>query len=385
MGEERSMQMMRRTGERGRSPGSREMPGEVRPLKESDVPRIMRLYERVFGRTAARVDESAREHLREVLCRNPWRDETLPSLVYVDEAGEIAGCLGVMPRAMLFEGRPIRVAVSHTFMVEPGSRSSLAGLALARAFLAGGQDLSIAEGASTSRRILERLGGSTSILLSLRWTRPLRPGRYILSVLKRRGLPAIAARAFAPLCAAADAAAPLVLGEAARLARPRAKGEELSTGDLLEGLSRLTVDKALRPQYDGPSLDWLLGLLEKRTHRGRLLRVAVRDGAGDLLGWYIYYLNPGGLCEVVQLGARKAFMEEVLAHLCYHARAGGAVAVSGQMDPSAFPVLAARGAVFHHDAMSWFLVHSKSPRLTAAIHRADAFLTRLEGEWCIGP
>src|SRR5580765_7253196 len=100
--------MRRRYGHGDRSPGAQDTPGEVRPLRDGDVPRIVGLYERVFGRTGARVDESAREHLREVLCRNPWRDEALPSLVYVDESGEIAGCLGVIPRTMLFEGRPIR-------------------------------------------------------------------------------------------------------------------------------------------------------------------------------------------------------------------------------------------------------------------------------------
>ena len=78
-------------------------------------------------------------------------------------------------------------------------------------------------------------------------------------------------------------------------------------------------------------------------------------------------------------------MDEVLTHLFYHARKGGALAVSGQMDPAAFQALAAKGSVFHHDGISWFLVHSRNPRVLAAIHRADAFLTRLEGEWCIGP
>ena len=382
---EKGVQMSRRLGDRDGSPGAQDTPGEVRPLIEADVSRIVRLYERVFGGPRGRVDASVPEHLREVLCRNPWRDRRLPSLVYVDESGEIAGCLGVIPRTMLFEGRPIRAAVSHTFMVEPGSRSSLAALALARAFLAGGQDLSIAEGGSASRRILERLGGSTSILLSLRWTRPLRPGRYILSFLKRRGLPAPASWAGAPLFSAADALAPLLLGKSVRLARPRSKGEDLSTDDLLECLARLTVDRSLRPQYDRASLDWLLDLLAKRTHRGALQRVAVRDGAGELLGWYLYYLNRGGISEVVQLGARKAFMEEVLTHLFHHARKGGALAVSGQMDPAAFPALAAKGSVFHHDGVSWFLVHSRNPRVLGAIHRNDAFLTRLEGEWCIGP
>jgi hypothetical protein len=379
------MEMTRKLGDRNGSPGPDEAAGEVRPMTESDVPRVVRLYERVFAGPGARSDESVQDHLRAVFCRNPWRDEALPSLVYEDESGAIAGCLGVVPRTMLFEGRPIEAAVSHTFMVEPGSRSSLAALALARAFLAGGQDLSIAEGGGASRRILERFGGSTSLLLSLRWTRPLRPSRYVLSILKRRGLAAVASWACAPFCFAADALAPLVLGEPVRLARPRSTGGELTTDDLLECLSRLTVDRSLRPQYDRASLEWLLNLLANRRRRGLFQRVAVRDGAGDLLGWYLYYLNAGGISEVVQVGARKGFMDEVLTHLFHHARKGGALAVSGQMDPAAFQALAAKGSVFHHDGISWFLVHSRNPRVLAAIHRADAFLTRLEGEWCIGP
>jgi len=109
------------------------------------------------------------------------------------------------------------------------------------------------------------------------------------------------------------------------------------------------------------------------------------DGAGDMVGWYLYYLNPGGISEVVQIGARKMFADDVLGHLLHHAWRGGALAASGQLDPAAFQALAAKGSVFHHDGVSWFLIHSKNPAVLAAIHRADTFLTRLEGEWCIGP
>src|SRR3989442_1191402 len=172
------------------TPGEGDAVERVRPMTERDVTQVVELYERVFVRPTAGGPQSVGEYLREILFRNPWRDDALPSLVYEDGAGRIAGCLGVMPRRMLLEGRPIRAAISHTFMVEPGSRSSLAALALARAFLSGGQDLSIPEGGSPSRRILDRFGGSTSLLFSLRWTRPLRPTRFLLSLLKRPRLAA---------------------------------------------------------------------------------------------------------------------------------------------------------------------------------------------------
>ena len=374
-----------KTGEWTGSPGADEAAGEVRSMTEGDVPQVVQLYERVFPRRGSAGPHSAGDYLREILCRNPWRDDTLPSLVYEDRGGRIAGCLGVMPRRMLLDGRPVRAAISHTFMVEPGSRSSLAALALARTFLSGVQDLSIAEGGGPSRRILERFGGSTSLLYSLRWTRPLRPSRYVLSILKRRGLPAAVSWGLAPVCSAVDALAPLVLGEPVRLPRPRWAGEGLTTDDLLEGLSRVSADRSLRPAYDRESLEWLLDLLARKKGRGLFQRVAVRDAAGDMMGWYLYYINSGGISEVVQIGAQKAFVDEVLEHLFHHARRRGAVAVSGQLDPAAFRALAAKGSVFHHDGVSWFLVHSKDPAVLAAIHRADAFLTRLEGEWCIGP
>ena len=189
--------------------------------------------------------------------------------------------------------------------------------------------------------------------------------------------------AVTPVCAAADALAPLILGAPALLARPRLTGEDLGTDDLLECLSRVAAERSLRPAYDRESLNWLLDLLARKRDRGLFQRVAVRDAAGDVLGWYLFYLNRGGISEVVQIGARKPFVGEVLDHLFHHAWRGGAVAVSGQMDPAAFQALAARGAFFHHDGASWFLVHSRDPGVLAAIHRADAFLTRLEGEWCI--
>src|SRR3989454_4487110 len=295
-------------GDRDEPPGAQETSGHVRPLAERDVPQVVNLYGRIFRKRGIHDPAAAGEYLHEVLCRNPWRDDALPSLVYEDDGGRIAGCLGVMPRKMHFEGRPIEAAISHTFMVEPGSRSSLAALALARTFLSGGQDLSIAEGGTPSSRILERFGGSTSLLLSLRWTRPLRPSRYLLSFLSRRGLAAPVSWAIPPLCAAADALAPVILGAPALLARPRLTGEDLGTDDLLECLSRVTAERSLRPAYDRESLNWLLNLLARKRDRGLFQRVAVRDAAGDVLGWYLFYLNRGGVNAGGQNGGREAFV-----------------------------------------------------------------------------
>jgi hypothetical protein len=357
----------------------------TRPFAKQDLPGVVALYERVFRNQAGLTPARTAAHLESVLCDNPWIDPALPSLVLEDGAGRIAGCLGVMPRRMWLGGRPLRAVITHTFMVEPGSRAGLSALDLAGALLAARQDLVLAEGGHPSRLILERLGGSTALLYSLRWTRPLRPSRYLLSYLRRRGLPAAISWPLLPACAAVDAVIPLVLGKSMQPARSWLESEDLDLGTLLEGLGLASSERTLRPQYDRASLGWLLDLLSARTERGRFLRIAVRDERGDLAGWYLYYLNPGGISEVVQIGARKGSMGSVLDHLFQHARSGGSAAVSGQLEPDEFQAFASRGCVFHHDGLSWFLVHSPHAEVAAAIHRGDARLSRLEGEWCIRP
>jgi hypothetical protein len=109
----------------------------------------------------------------------------------------------------------------------------------------------------------------------------------------------------------------------------------------------------------------------------------VRNEWKETIGWYLYYGNSGGIGAVVQIGAKEGCAEEVLDHLSYHAKQRGLVAISGQVDPALFPALAGKDCLFHHDGGSWMLVHSRHPELLQAIHRGDAFLTRLDGEWWI--
>jgi hypothetical protein len=84
------------------------------------------------------------------------------------------------------------------------------------------------------------------------------------------------------------------------------------------------------------------------------------------------------------VGASAASADAVLAHLFAHAWRGGAVALSGQLDPAAFPALTRGNCLFRHDGGPGLLVHSRRGDLREAIHRGDGFITRLEGEWWIG-
>lgn len=357
--------------------------GSVRPLVSEDIPEIARLCARAFALLPTGSFDALQSALHEILLDHPWRDDDLPSLVYHEKNRGIVGCLGVMPRPMSLDGHPIRAAISHTVMVDPASRSTPAFVELVRAYLSGPQDISMAQGTSAGRKTFEAFGGSTSLLYSLGWTRVLRPSRHVLAFLKRRGLPTVLSQVLRPFCSLADAAAARFLRGPFHLSPPALSGVELDAETFSGCLSEFARGRSLRPTYDAHSLKWLVELLARRNGGATLKKTAVRDASQKILGYYMYYQNPGDLGEVVQIAARPESIEEVLGHLFYDAWSHGLMAISGQLDPGYLAGVAAQHCLLDRGDGSWQLVHSQNPDLLAAIHRGDAFLTRLEGEWWI--
>ena len=111
-------------------------------------------------------------------------------------------------------------------------------------------------------------------------------------------------------------------------------------------------------------------------------KVAVRNAARELIGWFLYCIDHRGLGEVLQIGSKKTSVDEVLDQLFHHAWRNGAVALRGRLEPGLMPELLARPGLSHHRRY-WTLIHSRKPELLEAIYRGDAFLSRLEGEWCM--
>lgn len=354
---------------------------KIRVLAEGDIPGVAGLFARVYRQYRWDSQAACERYFHEMLFGHPWRELDLPSWV-AEANGAICGLYAVQPRRMTLGERPLRVAVGCQYMVDPAMRHSLIAIELAKACLAGPQDLTLADGASDqSRRMWLGLGGRVPLLYALDWMRLLRPARYALSLAQRRAARACAfARAARPLAAIADAAAARLRPNRFLRQDDGYSDEALEPAALAAQLADVMTGCSLRPVYDASTLGWLLSQAARKTRHGTLRARAVRDGARRPAGWYAYYLQPGAGGEVLQLAARHGAFDAVLRRLLADAWRHGAAALGGRLEPRYVGELAQRHCWFRR-AGTWTLAHSRHADVAAAIDRGEAFISRLEGEW----
>ncbi len=343
----------------------------LRHFLPHDAVAVAALHARVFPGAWSSQDECA-AYLRELLFRNPWYDYELPSWIAEDGEG-IVGFFGVLPRRMVYGKVGLRVAVGCQLMVDPAKRRSLAALELLKRYLAGPQDLSIADGANDTTRVLwEAAGGAASPLHSVHWVRLLRPAGGLVS-LAGHVAPAFAAVA-APVAALADACIP----RRARRASPW-RQEELDAAGLAAALHEHRGVYTLRPYYEESSAEWLLKQARAKRRHGVLQGCVLRDEAQRIAGWFLYYLS-SSMSQVLQIGAHRERLPGVLDRLFEHSRARGAVAIQGRLEPHIAAALRGKSCLLVNRGIST-LLHAKDPALLLPFFRGDAFFSRLDGEW----
>ncbi len=358
--------------------------GRIRPFVKDDIPQVADLDLRVWRGSKRPSSQALHVYYEEIFFRNPWYDEALPSLVYQENSGKISGFIGVVPRRMSMNEQPVQVVINTHGMVDPSSQFAGVGTQLVQTSYSGPQDLSISDDVNEAGcKACKKAGGTIALLYSLQWIRPLQPSRYVLSLLsKKHGLPAPIELASRPFCSVIDTIEVRMPQSRFRLFAPSTLlEEELTVEILLACLSEFSDSYALRPEYDSHSLSWLLARLSQKK---RLRKVVVRKTNQEIVGWYLYYLNSGGISEVLQIGAKNDSINGVLDHLFYDAWRQGAVALAGRLDPRFIREFSDKYCLLRCNG-SWTVVHSNKPEVLHAVHRGDAFFTRLEGEWPLSP
>jgi hypothetical protein len=351
----------------------------IRPLTRSDLPQVSSLYERVIRSGADQPSPRLQAYFERTLLDHPWVDPDIPSLVYEASDGAIMGFVASHVRRLRFDGKPIRVGYTGQLVSDPAARARGAGALLLRSYMAGPQDATITDGATVDvRRIWERLGGTAALLPSLSWTRLFRPSRFGIGLFLDRARRSGWKPVTRPVSGLIDALA-------ARSLRPRELttwAEDLTPDALLEHLPIVTDRLRIRPDYDREFLVWLLAEMARVTSRGRLAARLVHDQDGRVLGWYIVYLQQGGIGQAIQIAARPRDVGGVVDHLFNHAWRSGVTVLRGRLEPILFEPVWQRHCFLRHTER--VLVHSHDATLSAAIIAGDGMLTRMEGEWWMG-
>lgn len=354
----------------------------LRPCRREDLPRVAALYELVQRSGSRRPPPGLAPYFERTFFDCPWADAEIPSLVYEDEAGAIAGFLGSHVRRVRLDGRLLRLACGGQLVVDPEARARAVGAMLFRAHLHGPQDATFTDGANEIvRRMWELCGGETAWLKALAWTRVLRPARFASGeLLGRLGRPSLARRLGA-LWRPLDAIAQLALGRRLAPPKPRSRAEPLEPATLLAHLPLVAENARCRPAYDAAFLEWLFREMAEVKRRGTLVRSLVRDEAGEALGWFVYYLDEG-VSQVMQVAARRNAAGAVLDHLLHDAYVKGAAAVRGRLEPHLASALATHRCLFGWSGAA--LVHARSPELLGALLSGQSWLERMDGESWMG-
>jgi hypothetical protein len=356
--------------------------GPIRPLRREDIPQVASLYEKVARSGSRTPAPHLAEYFERTLLDHAWVDPEIPSLVYIDEQGRLAGFIGSHVRRMTFDGRYIRAALSGQLVSDPAVRGRAAGTLLLRKYLNGPQDMTVTSAASETTRIWKALGGSVAHLSSVSWARLLNWRAVGEVALERLGMAAWKPIA-RPALSIMQAVASRIPATSLLAPDPSTSAEDLTPQTLLDHLPSVAGHLRLHPAYDEAFLVWLFGEMAEVTALGELTKCLVRDQHGRALGWYVFYLNQGGVGQVMQIGARDRDTGAVLDHLFHHAQRTGVAVLTGQLEPSLLEPLSQRWC-FLHRLSGNVLVHARNQDIVNTVVAGQALLSRMEGERWMG-
>lgn len=353
---------------------------EIRPVEPKDLPQVTELYERTMRSGQRTPPAGLARYFQRTLLDQPWADRDIPSLVFDAGDGHILGFQGSHVRRLLIDGRPIRMACAGHLFTDPRTRQLGIGARLLRTYLSGPQDLTITDGATgVVHEMWVRLGGYALHPGSVVWTRVFRPFRAVGDLWLEVKGKARLRRLARPAWAVVDA--PI-----ARIARPPEQPAGVETGELtprafVHHQRDVVADARLRVDYDEPFVEWLFREMSAVRTRGTLVRRLLRRD-DRLLGWYVAYLKPRGLSQVMDVKATRGQLGTVLDCLFADAWQSGAGALEGRMEAALYQPLSGRRCLLRYGERC--LYHSRDPEVLAAISLGRSALTRLDGEWWMG-
>lgn len=359
----------------------------VRPFVEDDIPQAADLYWKYLRNGTGPTPSTIPSTFQELFFNNPLVNGSSPSLVFEGKNGKVLGFLGVVPRKASIGGKTISMGFGGNLVVDPAARTSFAAARILAAYTAGQFDLCQSDSSNDmGRKLLERMGFRTIPALNVHWARPLRPAQYAAYYASRAAgsMSEVFSFAAKPFCSLADSLGEKFAAGPFRVARSPLRGAEMDLETHLRCLTESRNRYSLWAEYDADSLKWLLDFMARRPQRGTLRKIVVHDDAENIVGWYVYYAKPGAIGEVVQIGGELRRTKDLLDHLFSDAWEQGVIALHGVVDLRRVPDFSEKNCLFTCRG-GWACSQSRKPEVLDALERGDAFLTRLDGEWCLDP
>lgn len=355
----------------------------VRSFEAGDVEAVADLFQRLLRKDARPANDDLKTYLRTLFIDFPAGEPDLRSRVHVRADGSVSGFLGVLPVAMEFEGRRLKAANCGTFACDDRDGDPFAGARLLRDVLSGPQDLSFTETSNDVSTDMWRSMRATVLApYSLEWLRVMKPAAFVLEGAAQR-LPPL--KLLRPVARAADA-----------IVCRRGEKQSWSHYTPLAGKADALVDTAvddaefadlcrqfvrhfpLRPAWDAPLLETMLGHAAKKALHGERIQHAVRTRSGKAIGLYLYYGDPGGIGRTVQVVAEPGQEAVVIDRLMRNAHARGLVALRGRTQPALLQAMIGKKCAFLHASST--VVHAREPAILAALTNGQPFLNGLAGE-----
>ena len=318
--------------------------------------------------------------LEATLLDHPWTDPELPSLVALDERGQIVGFIGAQTRRLMLDKRPVRAVCCSHLVVDPASRSGAVGALLLGQLFRGEQEMTWSDSASDEvDRMWTVFGGRADGARAYDWMLVLRPMRWseraLGALVRRREID----RDTIPVAGLPmQAAGRRLLKRAHPAEDPDVRGADASVAEIVASLPETSRRVRLRVDYDEAALDYTFRQIE--AERGQLVRRLVHR-KGRPIGWYAYLPRRGGVSRVLHLGSPAAEADAVLGELLNHARAQGSAVVAGRSEPHLAPPLRRRFAILGFARKA--VVHARDPQIDLALASSSSLLTQLDGEWYV--
>jgi hypothetical protein len=357
---------------------------EIRALRESDIPAIAGLFQRMLRKSRQPASSSLVAYLETLFLMGPDQDPEIVSHVHVRDGGAISGFVGVLPLPLTSGERPLRGAICGTLMVDGHEQDPFAGARLMRAFLAGPQDISLTETANdVSTAMWRNLRGTVLPDYSLEWLRIIRPAGLFVEMATSA---TSAARILAPFAKLLDAFTRRKASEEPRwisvpLGEPAAKVLKTTEADdeaTIKLFGELTSAFAIRPQWRPDSLRRMVSESYRKANYGEMVRRTVTTRDGRSVGLFLYYGNPGRIGRVVQILAAPGQAGAVIDSMVRHAAESGIVALRGRTQPALLEAMLGRRFAFVHASSS--IVHARDPALVEPFRSGGAFFNGFAGE-----